>query len=215
MTLEKEKEKRDAEQRAAAAARGTQSSWQAQSAWVKLCEKAPTRVKGKDGRDETVQRDICLTHHEQLDGSTGTIRISAAVRQVEGQTAQHLMVMIPLGSALLPGMRFGVLDSEAWARFQKNGKADEAIPKIQLKYSLCHPAGCTAEAELTPALLTQLRSGTGLFAQAIDSNGKLLEYAAPLTGFAAALDGPPIDNAKYAKAKEALMDQIKKNSAKK
>src|SRR5438874_12682703 len=77
----------------------------AQSAWVKLCEKATAVSKDKDGKEQKKDLNICLTHHERLDGNSGMVLVSAAVRQVEGQDKQHFMVMVPLGMLLQAGMR--------------------------------------------------------------------------------------------------------------
>ena len=77
----------------------------AQTAWVKLCEKATAQVKDKDGKEEKKDLNICLTHHERLDGNTGMVLVSAALRQIEGQDKQHFMVMVPLGMLIQPGMR--------------------------------------------------------------------------------------------------------------
>src|SRR5262245_47502921 len=63
-----------------------------QSARVKLCEKATATQKTKDGRDEKKDLNICLTHHERLDGDSGMVLVSAAVRQVEGQDKQAFLV---------------------------------------------------------------------------------------------------------------------------
>src|SRR5581483_6457095 len=85
-----------------------------QSAWVKLCEKAATVAKDKDGKDEKKEVNICLTHHERLDGNTGMVLVSAAIRQVEGVDKQAFMVMVPLGMMLPPGMRASIYPKEAW-----------------------------------------------------------------------------------------------------
>ena len=58
-----------------------------QSAWVKLCEKAPIVLRDKEGKPTREQRNICLTHHERLDGNSGMVLVSAALRQVEGGTS--------------------------------------------------------------------------------------------------------------------------------
>ena len=76
-----------------------------QSAWVKLCETATGVAKDKDGKEEKKELNICLTHHERLDGNTGMVLVSAAVRQVQGQDKQHFMLMVPLGMMLQAGMR--------------------------------------------------------------------------------------------------------------
>jgi invasion protein IalB len=120
------------------------------TAWVKLCEKAPLVKKDKDGKDVKEEKNLCLTHHERLDGNTGMVLVSAAIRQVEGQDKQSLMIMVPLGMAIPPGIRAAVYTKEQWAAVQKNEKIDEkSLKPIELKYSLCHPAGCTAETEAT------------------------------------------------------------------
>ena len=71
-----------------------------QSAWVKLCEKANLK---KGDKEESL--DICLTHHERLDGNTGMVIVSAALREVQGNPKKHLMVMVPLGVALPVGLQ--------------------------------------------------------------------------------------------------------------
>ena len=181
-----------------------------QSAWVKLCEKAPVMERDKDGKEVQGEKSICLTHHERLDGNTGMVLVSAAVRKIEGMDKQHLMVMVPLGMALQPGLRATVYSKEMWEKAQKNEKVSEDPKNAGLKfaYSLCHPAGCTAELEVTPELLGQLKGGAGLMVFAINANGQVIAFPVPLTGFGAALDGQPVDNAKYSEARKQLMQQI-------
>ena len=117
---------------------------------MKLCEKATAVTKDKDGKEEKKDLNICLTHHERLDGNTGMVLVSAAVRQVEGQDKQHFMVMVPLGMLLQPGMRATLYPKDLWDKAQKNEKVDESKLKgLKLGYTLCHPAGCTAEMEAT------------------------------------------------------------------
>ncbi len=65
---------------------------------MKLCEKAPFAKKDKDGKDVKEEKEICLTHHERLDGNSGMVLVSAAIRQVEGGDKEHFMVMVPLGN---------------------------------------------------------------------------------------------------------------------
>jgi hypothetical protein len=73
---------------------------------------------------------------------------------------------------------------------------------------LCHPAGCTAEIELTKDIVDQLKGGAGVMVFAINTNGQVIAFPVPLTGFGAALDGQPVDNAKYSEARKQLMAQI-------
>jgi invasion protein IalB len=180
-----------------------------QSAWVKLCEKAPFAGKDKDGKDERVEKNICLTHHERLDGNSGMVLVSAAVRQIEGVEKQHLMVMVPLGMALPPGMQAAVYPKDMWEKIQKNEKVDDtALKPIKLAYNLCHSAGCTAEVETTPEIMKELKGGAGLIVYTMGGGGEPVAFPVPLMGFDAALAGAPVDNVEYSKARRALMEQI-------
>lgn len=180
------------------------------SAWVKLCEKAPLVKKDKDGKDVKEEKNLCLTHHERLDGNTGMVLVSAAIRQIEGQEKQSLMIMVPLGMAIPPGIRAAVYSKEQWAAVQKNEKIDEkALKPIELKYSLCHPAGCTAETEATKEITDQLAAGGGLMVLAMNAAAQPVAFPVPLDGYNEATAGAPIDNKKYAEARGALMKQIR------
>ena len=181
----------------------------AQSAWVKLCETAVGIAKDKEGKEEKKELNICLTHHERLDGNTGMVLVSAAVRQVEGQDKQHFMVMVPLGMMLQAGMRATLYPKDAWEKVQKNEKVDESkLKAIKLAYTLCHPAGCTAEMETTPELLADLKTGGGLVVFAINAGGAPVGFPVPLTGFDQSYTGAPVDNKQYGEARRALMQQI-------
>ena len=129
---------------------------------MKLCEKAPLVKKDKDGKEVKEEKELCLTHHERLDGNTGMVLVSAAIREIKGQPKKSLMIMVPLGMAIPPGIRAAVYTKEQWAAAAKNEKIDEKTLKpIELKYSLCHPAGCTAETEATPEILAEMAKGGG------------------------------------------------------
>jgi invasion protein IalB len=180
-----------------------------QSAWVKLCEKANAIAKDKDGKEEKKEINICLTHHERLDGNTGMVLVSAAVRQVENQDKQHFMVMVPLGMLIQPGMRASIYPKELWEQAQKNEKVDETKLKgLKFGFTLCHPAGCTAEVEASPELLTDLKTAGGLVIFAINAGGQPVGFPVPLVGFEQAYAGPPVDNVQYGEARRQLMQQI-------
>ena len=177
-----------------------------QDAWIKLCEKVKSAIENNDGKQ------ICLTHHERLDGDTGMIQVSAALRQLEGQQTFQFMVMVPLGVAQQPGMQVAVYPKQVWEKLRNSGRlgpGDEAqVKDVRLTYVLCHPAGCTAEVEATAALIAALKTDAGAVAHAFDSAGKKVSFPIPLAGFAQALEGPPVDNKKYAEARQAQMQKI-------
>lgn len=158
-----------------------------QSAWVKLCEKAPNLTDPKQ------ELNVCLTHHERLDGNTGMVLVSAAVREVEGQDKKALMVMVPLGMALPPGVQVKVDEGEA----------------VKLQFTLCHAAGCTAEGEATDKIIAEMNKGKQVVVAAINLAGKAIGFPVPLTGFEKAYAGKPVDNDKYKEARKRLMVAIR------
>jgi invasion protein IalB len=180
------------------------------SAWVKLCEKAPFNTKDKDGKEVKNEKNICLTHHERLDGNTGMVMVSAAIREIEGVDKKSMMVMVPLGMALPPGLRAAVYSKEQWAAAAKNEKVDEKTLKpLSLKYSLCHAAGCTAEVEATGELIESMKTGGGIMVIAMNAGAQPIGFPVPLDGFTEAFAGKPVDNKEYAKARGQLMAQIR------
>ena len=180
------------------------------SAWVKLCEKAPLAKKDKDGKDVKEEKQLCLTHHERLDGNTGMVLVSAAIREVEGQDKKSLMIMVPLGMAIPPGIRAAIYTKDQWAAAAKQEKIDEkALKPFELKYSLCHPAGCTAETEATAEILDEMSKGGGMMILAMNAAAQPIGFPVPLDGYNEALAGPPVDNQKYAEARSSLMKQIR------
>ena len=182
-----------------------------QTAWVKLCEKA-TAVSKKDGKEEKKDLNICLIHHERIDGNSGMVLVSAALRQIDGQDKPHFMVMVPLGMLLQPGLRATVFPKNLWDKVQKNEKIEKAeeakLKGLALGYTLCHIAGCTAEMEATPELLSDLKGNGGLMVFAISAAGTPVAFPVPLGGFEQALAGQPVDTKKYGEARKALMAQI-------
>ena len=179
-----------------------------QSAWVKLCEDAPLVKKDKDGKDVKEEKNICLTHHERLDGNSGMVLVSAAIRHVEGGEHDHLMIMVPLGMALPPGIKAAVYTKEQWEKAAKNEKIeDKDLKPIDLKFSLCHASGCTAETEATKEIIEQMKTGGGIMVLAMNAQAQPIGFPVPLDGFTEAFAGKPVDNAEYKKARGQLMAQ--------
>ena len=172
----------------AAPAAGGQAADANQSAWVKLCEKAKLK---KNDKEETL--DICLTHHERLDGNTGMVIVSAALREVQGNPKKHLMVMVPLGVALPAGLQI---------------KIDEDKEPTKLVYTICHPGGCTAEVEASDDIVNKLKKGKQMMVAAMNVAAKPIFLPVPLNGFEPTLAGKPVDPEVYGKARAQLMQQI-------
>jgi invasion protein IalB len=180
-----------------------------QSAWVKLCEKAQVRHIKKDGKPEMVEKDMCLTHHERLDGNTGMVVVSAAIRKVADQDEASLMIMVPLGMAIPPGLKAAVYTKDQWERARTQKKVDDKeLKPIALKYTLCHPAGCTAEIQVTDALVKSMETGGGLMVLALNAAGQPVAFPVPLVGFKEAHTGKPVDGKQYGLARQKLMESI-------
>jgi invasion protein IalB len=154
--------------------------------WVKLCEKSA----------QTENKEICLTHHERLDGNSGMVLVAAAVRTIEGDDKKQLLVRLPTAIAL--AIPAGV-----------QIRVDEGEP-VALKYTLCYGTSCQAETELTKELFDSMRNGKQLVVAAVNLQKKAIGFPVPLVGLGKAFDGPPIDNAKYQEARRQLMEMIRK-----
>jgi invasion associated locus B (IalB) protein len=129
---------------------------------------------------------------------------------VEGSPKKSLMVMVPLGMAIPPGVRAAVYTKAQWDAASKNEKIDEKqLKPIELKYALCHPAGCTAETEATPEILDAMSKGGGIMILAMNAAAQPIGFPVPLDGYNEAAAGPPVDNKKYAEARSQLMSQIR------
>ena len=183
----------------------------AQNAWVRLCEIVATGTTFKGGKEEPRGSKFCLTQHERLDGNTGLPIVSAAVRQMEGEEKQYFMVLVPLGMLLEPGLRVALYPKDQWELAQKNQKVDEnKLKGLRLEYNLCHPGGCTAQAETTPELISDLKTMAGMVIFGINTNRAPSSFSINLSGFDKAYAGPEADAKQYSEGRRALQVQIAK-----
>ncbi len=155
-------------------------------AWVKLCMK----------NEQTQNKQICLINHEGLEPNTGMVLIAAAVRQAEGEDKQQLLVRVPTAYALVIPAGVQI-------------KIDDAEP-IQLQYTLCFPTSCQVQIELTKEMFDAMRKGKQMVVAAMNIQQKTMGFPVPLTGFAKAYDGAPVDNAKYEESRRQLMETFRK-----
>ncbi|MGA7455860.1 MAG: invasion associated locus B family protein, partial [Methyloceanibacter sp.] len=160
-----------------------------EDAWVKLCMKS----------EQTQNKEICLVNHEGLEPNTGMVLIAAAVRKVEGEEKQQLLVRVPTAYALV--MPAGV-----------QLKIDEQQP-IQLQYTICFPTSCQVQLDLTKELFDSMRKGKQMVVAAMNIQQKTMGFPVPLTGFAKAYDGAPVDSVKYEESRRQLMEMFRKRQA--
>lgn len=155
-------------------------------AWVKLCMR----------NEQTQNKEICLINHEGLEPNTGMVLIAAAVRKVEGEEAQQLLIRVPTAYALVipAGVEIKIDDQ----------------PPIKLQYAICFPTSCQVQLEVTKELLESMRKGKQMVVAAMNIQQKTMGFPVPLTGFSKAYDGPPVDSAKYEESRRQLMEMFKK-----
>jgi invasion protein IalB len=188
-----------------------QAGGKAAPAWVKLCEKTAYLEPDPKDAKKPIQkeRSICHTHHERLDAQSGTVMISAAIREIEGADKKVLMIMLPLGMSIQPGVQIGLYPPDMWASIQKGDTVDDSkIEPLKMMFTLCHVAGCSAELDATPEVIKRLQGSGGLIAFAVNGGGAPTAFPAPLNGFSEALAGPAIDNKVYYDERKKLMEQL-------
>jgi invasion protein IalB len=156
-----------------------------ESAWVKLCLK----------NEQTGGKQVCLVNHEGLEPNTGMVLIAAAVRSIEGEDKQHLLVRLPTAYSLV--MPAGV-----------QIKIDDGEP-IQLQYAVCFPTSCQVQMELSKEMFEKMRKGKQMTVAAINMQQKPMAFPVPLTGFSKTFDGPPVDNAQYEAARRDMMEKFR------
>jgi len=167
----------------------TAAAGAAEDAWVKLCMKS----------DQTNNKEICLVNHEGLEPNTGMVLIAAAVRKVEGEDKQQLLVRVPTAYALVIPAGVQI-------------KIDESQP-IQLQYTICFPTSCQVQLELTNELFDSMRKGKQMVVAAMNIQQKTMGFPVPLTGFGKAYDGAPVDSVKYEESRRQLMESFRKRQA--
>ena len=146
--------------------------------------------------EQTANKQVCLVNHEGLEPNTGMVLVAAAVRSIEGEDKQHLLVRVPTAYALVipAGVQIKIDDNQP----------------IQLQYTLCFPTSCQVQVELTKEMFDSMRKGKQMVVAAMNIQQKTMGFPVPLQGFAKAYDGAPVDNAKYEESRRQLMEVFRK-----
>jgi invasion protein IalB len=153
-----------------------------ESSWVKIC------TKGADAG----AKQVCLVRHEGLELKTGQILIAAAVRSVDGDPKQRLLINLPTAYSLVIPTGVQI-------------KIDDGKP-VPLQYTVCLKTNCQVELELSKDMLAEMRNGSKLLIAAMNTQGKTMAFPIPLTGFGKTTDGPPVDNVAYQAARMQMIE---------
>lgn len=155
------------------------------SNWTKVCGKPP------DAGGKTVCR---ISKDGRLD--SGAPMVGAAMLEMEGEARKTLQVMLPLGILLPRGTRVLIDNDEQGA--------------LILPIIVCAGGGCMAQADANAEMVAKLKKGQNLYVQAYNMQQSVFTLAVPLSDFAKAYDGPPIDPSAIEERNKKLQDELEK-----
>jgi invasion protein IalB len=144
------------------------------SPWTKVCQDVNAQKVCFTGRDGRIDSGMPI--------------VAAVLIEADGQQKRMLRITLPLGMALQPGTRVVVDDGQP----------------ITAPYVTCIPNGCMADYEASQELIEHLKKGKGLALQGIRGNGQPINVILPLTEFAKAHDGPPMDEKQFEEQQKKL-----------
>src|SRR6267143_1354970 len=128
------------------------------------------------GTSHCVAQQVCFLARDAHLESGMPVALVVLV-EPEGEAKKLLRVTLPLGVSLQAGTRV-IIDSGQ---------------PLTGPYLICLSNGCMAEYEASNELVTKMKSGQTLHVQGINGSGQPINIPMPLSDFAKAYDGPPID----------------------
>ncbi len=151
--------------------------------WVKICQKD---AEGKS---------ICLIAKE-LRGANGELIASVAVRDTEGEPKKTLLIAVPPGILVQPGMRVMI---------------DKNKP-VEVKYRICFPNACYGDFDLTDQNFGDLKKGNLLVVTALTLQQKPTGYPFRLDTFKAALESVGVDPSAGQQSQDQLQQELQKRA---
>ncbi len=155
------------------------------SPWTKVCQKGP----------ETNNKQVCFVH---ADGriETGQPVVIVQLIEPEGEP-KRLQVILPIAVLVQNGTRILVDNTEL-------GKAPFAV---------CVPqAGCSAFYSVDDSVIAKLKKGKTMDVQTFNPAKRIVSLPLPLTNFAKAYDGPPIDPKQLETQQRKLQSELQKKA---
>ena len=152
--------------------------------WIKVCNKDPKANK-----------QVCLITQE-LRTSTGQFLSSVAVREIEGEARKTLLMAVPTGMLIQPGIRVQV----------DAGKQTEA------KYGICFPNACYSELVIDNTFVASMKQGGKLIVTALNQQAKAVPFELTLVGFTKIYDGEPMDVAQIEEKQKQLQDELQRRA---
>lgn len=156
----------------------------AAAAWVKVCNQEPKSKK-----------NICLTTQE-IRADTGQFLASVAIREIGENEKRSLIIAVPPGMLLQPGLRLQV---------DKNKQRE-------IKYGICFPNACYAELNIDETVIAEMKRGNELILTSLNQQAKAINFQLTLSGFTASYDGDPIDPAQLQVQQQKLRDELQQKA---
>ncbi|MTH97154.1 invasion associated locus B family protein [Roseibium sp. RKSG952] len=154
------------------------------SPWVKVCNVDPN-----------VNKEICLVTQE-LRTNTGQFLASVALREIEGEARKTLLVAVPTGMLIQPGLRVQI----------DSGKQQQA------KYGICFPNACYSELVIDDSFITSMKQGGKLVLTTLNQQAKAIPMDLTLMGFTKVYDGEPMDVAELQAKQEKLQAELQRRA---
>lgn len=153
-------------------------------AWIKEC-----------GQDPQSKKKLCITSQE-LRAETNQFIASLQIRQLEGDPKMALTAIVLTGQLIQPGLLVQVDQNKA----------------VPLKYVICDPSVCYAQAEIDAPFAASLKKGNKVAAITMNPQGKPMVFPFALTGFTKTFEGEGLDRAAGKARRDALQEQLQKNA---
>lgn len=152
--------------------------------WIKEC-----------GQDPQSKKKLCITSQE-LRAETNQFIASLQLRKLEGDPKMALTAIVLTGQLIQPGLLIQVDQNKA----------------VPLKYVICDPTVCYAQAEIDDSFISLLKKGNKVAAITMNPQGKPMVFPFALTGFTKTFDGEGLDRAAGKARRDALQEQLQKNA---
>lgn len=162
---------------------GAQDAAEGPKPWTKICT-----------QNKQTKKDICLVSQE-IRSANGQFLASVAVREIDGDENRSILISVPPGMLLQPGIQF---------------KVDENEPR-PVKYGICFQKYCYSELPIKKDAIDEMKGGNNLTVTTFSQQGKAIGFELTLAGFTATYDGDPIDpaviQAQREKAQQEMADK--------
>jgi len=156
-----------------------------QGEWTKVC-----------GRDQAAGKDICYTTRDFGQSPDQPPVLALAVYDVKGDDQRIVRLLLPVALMLRPGFRFSV---------DKGATQDGG-------FEICFPNGCFAESKVKGPTIDQMKKGTSLNVMVKNQANNEVNFVLPLSGFAKAFDGAPIDPKVLEEQQKKLEEELQKRA---